>query len=119
MWIHYRDEPNSGAGANKITHSILNSEPFDHKSNFMGNGVTHNNFTKNDVKIVVLLKYLSNFLRSLNIPLLNCEVELIATWFKNCVLINKSTRDADYGTNPVVYVQNYMFQLLLCQKKMT
>ena len=42
------------------------------------------------------LKYLSNFWRSLNIPLINCEVELILTWFKNCVLISKSTRDADY-----------------------
>ena len=29
-------------------------------------------------------------------PLINCEVELILTWFKNCELINKSTRDADY-----------------------
>ena len=29
-------------------------------------------------------------------PLINCEVELILTWFKNCVLISKSTRDADY-----------------------
>ena len=28
--------------------------------------------------------------------LINCEVELILTWFKNCVLISKSTRDADY-----------------------
>ena len=119
MWINYRDEPNSGAYANKITHSILNSESFDYKANFMENGVTHNNLTKNDVKIVVPLKYLSNFWRSLNIPLINCEVELIVSWFKNCVLINKSTRDTDYGTNPIVYVQNYMFHLLLCQKKMT
>ena len=29
--------------------------------------------------------------------LINCEVELILTWFKNCVLISKSTRDADYN----------------------
>ena len=57
----------------------------------MENGVTHNNLTKNDVKIVVPLKYLSNFWRSLNIPLINCEVELILTSFKNCVLINKQS----------------------------
>ena len=63
----------------------------------MENGVTHKNLTKNDVKIVVPLKYLSNFWRSLNIPLINCEVELILTWFKNCVLIDKITRDADYN----------------------
>ena len=36
----------------------------------MENGATHDNFTKNDVKIVVPLKYLSNFWRHLNIPLI-------------------------------------------------
>ena len=61
----------------------------------------HSNLTKNNVKIVVPLKYLSNFWRSLNIPLINCEVELILTWFKNTVLINKS-RDPNYGANPIV-----------------
>ena len=34
---------------------------------------------------------------------INCEVELILTWFKNCVLINKSTGDADYNADPIVY----------------
>ena len=48
------------------------------------------------------LKHLSNFWRHLNIPLINCEVELILTLFKNCVLINKSTREADYDANPNV-----------------
>ena len=48
----------------------------------MENGVTNNNLTKNDVKDVVPLKHLSNFWRSLDIPLINCEVELILTWFK-------------------------------------
>ena len=82
LWNYYRDEPSSTIGANNITHSILNSESFDYKANFMENGVTHNNLTKNDVKIVVPLKYLSNFWRSLNMPLINYEVDLILTWFK-------------------------------------
>ena len=68
----------------------------------MENGVTQNALTKNNVKIVVPLKHLSNFWRSLNIPLINCEVELILTWFKNCVLIDKSTRDANYNADPHV-----------------
>ena len=66
----------------------------------MENGVTQNNLTKNDGKIVVPLKHLSDFWRGLNIPQINCEVELILTWFKNCVLIEKSTRDANYNVNP-------------------
>ena len=49
----------------------------------MENGVTHDNLTKNDVEVVVPLKHLSNFWRHLDIPLINCEVELILTWFKN------------------------------------
>ena len=69
----------------------------------MENGVTHDNLTRNDVKVVVPLKHLSNFWRHLNIPLINCKVELILTWFKNCVLIDKSTREADYNADPNVY----------------
>ena len=95
-------------------HSIINSESFDYKANFMENGVTHNNLTKNDVKIVVPLKYLSNFWRNLNISLINCEVELILTWFKNCLLIDKLTRDADYDApidRKIDIPENAIFQI--------
>ena len=47
----------------------MGSKSFDYKANFIEDGVTHNNLTKNDVKIVVPLKHLSNFWKSL-------------TWFK-------------------------------------
>ena len=60
-----------------------------------------NNLAKNDVKIVAPLKFLSNFWRRLTVPLINCEVELILTWFKNCVLISKATREVNYGADPV------------------
>ena len=103
LWNYYRDQPSSAIGANNITHSILNSESFDCKASFMENGVTHDDLTTNDVKVVVPLKHLSNFWRHLNIPLINCEVELILTWFKNCVLIDKSTREADYDADPNIY----------------
>ena len=102
LWNYYRDKPNAGVN-NGITYSIMVSKSFDYKSNFIEGGITQNNLTKNDVKIVVPLKYLSNFWRSLNIPLINCEVELILTWFKNCVLIDKSTREANYAVDPNVY----------------
>ena len=58
-------------------------------------------------------------------------MELILTWFKNCVLIDKLTREANYDADPDVYEidnpenaifqttdTNYMFQLLLYQEKM-
>ena len=61
--------------------------------------MTQNNSTKNNVKVVIPLKHLSNIWRSLNILIINCEVELILTCFKNCVLIDKLTREATYGAN--------------------
>ena len=92
----------------------MGSKPFDYKANFIEDGVKHNNLIKNDAKIVAPLKYLSNFWRSLNIPLINCEVELILTWFKNCVLISKSTRDADYDEHiyrKIDVSENAIFQI--------
>ena len=80
LWNYYRDGPNSSPD-NNIIYSSLNSESFDYKSNFMENGVTQNNLTKNDNKIVVPLNHLSNFWRNVNILLINCEIELILTWF--------------------------------------
>ena len=114
MWNYYRDEPNSGVDGG-INYSIVGSKSFDYKANFIEAGVTQNSLIKNVVKIVVPLKYLSNFWKSLNIPLINCEVELILTWFKNCVLISKATKEADYDANPVVWKidnpENAIFQI--------
>ena len=81
LWNYYRDESNSSTDNNNITHSILNSESFDYKANFTGS-VTHDNLIKNDVRIVIPLKHLSNFWENLDIPLINCEVELILSWLK-------------------------------------
>ena len=39
-----------------------------------------------DVEIMVPLKYLSNFWITLEMPVINCEIELILTWSANCVI---------------------------------
>ena len=49
-------------------------------------GQTNNNGIIN-VEIMVPLKYLSNFWRTLEMPLINCEIELILTWSRNCAII--------------------------------
>ena len=54
-----------------------------------------------NVKLVIPLKYLSNFQKSLSIPQINCEVELILTQSKNCVLADMTTRNAQDG-NPAI-----------------
>ena len=60
-----------------------------------------NKVGKKETEIVIPLKYLSNFWRSLDIPLINCEVELILTWSKNCVLADMTVRAAQ-GDNPAI-----------------
>ena len=50
-------------------------------------GQIGNNERIDNVEVMVPLKYLSNFWRTLEMPLINCEVELILTWSANCVII--------------------------------
>ena len=55
-----------------------NASLFKYKASIIGN--TENNGRKNGVKIAVPLKYLSNFWRPLEMPLINCKVELSLKW---------------------------------------
>ena len=54
----------------------------------------------NNVEIMVPLKYLSNFWRTLEMPLINCEVNLILTWSANCVIVytNVANQGATFET---------------------
>ena len=61
-------------------HIPNNLSSFKYKSSFITNS--------NGVKIVLPLRYLSNFWRSLEMPLINCKVELSLTWDPNFVLSN-------------------------------
>ena len=55
----------------------------------------------NETKLVIPLKHLRNFWKSLNIPLINCEVKLNLTWSKNYVLVAMAERDAE-NDNPAI-----------------
>ena len=50
------------------------------------------NLVKKEVEIVVPFKYLSNFWRTLSMPLINCEVSLTLTWSENCVITSIERR---------------------------
>ena len=69
----------------------MNFESFEFKASLLGNTVAQpnphqtNGVLKN-ATIAVPLKYLSNFWRSLEMPLINCKVELKLKWTKYCVL---------------------------------
>ena len=44
--------------------------------------------TQKDVEVIVPLKYLSNFCRTLKIPLINCEINLICIWSANVFIVS-------------------------------
>ena len=94
FWSYYRKEPNNSIGGenNNVNYSIKDSKSFDYKTSITEK--LEGNNTEKEVEIVVPLKYLSNFWRTLDMPLINCEINLILTWTENCVLTSKATRDA-------------------------
>ena len=66
LWNYYRDEPNNGAVGN-INYSMKYSKSFNYKTSNTGK-LEGKNVEKDNVEIVVLLKYLSNFWRTLVLP---------------------------------------------------
>ena len=68
LWQYYKDDPND---------DIVRSESFKSKIKITGETAADGN-TK-DVQIIVPLKYLNNFWRTLEMPLINCEVNLLLT----------------------------------------
>ena len=59
-----------------------NSSSLKYKISLLGNPVVANNIARINVKVVVPLKYLSNFFRSLDMPLINCKIKSNLTWKK-------------------------------------
>ena len=99
LWNYWRDQPNEEStvgGTSEIKYSIRKSKSFDYKTSIKGILEGHN--TKREAEIVVPLKHLSNFWRTLDMPLINYEINLILTWSENCELTSKAQRDKFIGT---------------------
>ena len=94
LWQYFRDEP--------ADNNIEDSESF--KSKIKITGKTPNNDNEKDVEIMVPLKYLSNFWRTLEMPLINCEVNLILTWSSTCVITNSTGAGTFAITDTKLYV---------------
>ena len=85
LWQYCKDIPALNAN-DEITHFTEGNLTGSFNFKIKITGRTGNDGTK-DVEIIVPLKYLSNFWRTLEMPLINCEVNLILTWSSACVLI--------------------------------
>ena len=90
---YYGVEPND---------NITEYESFKSKIKIAENTPDNGN-TKN-VEVAVPLKYLSNFWRTLEMPLINCEIYLILTWSENFV-ISSATGETKFAiTDTKLYV---------------
>ena len=114
LFNYYRDEPKSGAEGN-LNYAIKDSKSFDYKTSIIGE--LEDNNTEKDTEIAIPLKYLGNFWKNLDIPLINCETSFTLSWYEKCVLTSKATRKADITTatarinNPT----NAVFKITKCK----
>ena len=111
LYIYYRDELSDDADNNSFDNiKVVNSNTFKYKNKITGNpynvcagvdGYDVNKNGKQEIELAIPLKYLGNFWRALNIPLISCEVSLELKWNKNCVITSLEERQVDAGP-PVV-----------------
>ena len=123
LYNYYRDELSDDADDNKFDNiKVVNSNTFKYKNKIIGNTydvdatipnpdpataaanprVANPNYNvnengKKEIELAILLKYLGNFWRALNIPLISCEVSLELKWYKNCVITSLEQRDIRGG----------------------
>ena len=78
---------------NPLNVTLDNSNSFKYKASLLGKATDAdgNDRPLKNTKIVVPLKYLSNFFRSLGMPLINCKIHLELNWNCNCVMYGADT----------------------------
>ena len=111
LYNYYRDELSDDNNHNNFPNTnVVNSNTFKYKNKITGNkynvadgaaGHNANRVGKQDVELAIPLKYVGNFWRALNIPLISFEVFLKLKLKKNCVITSLEQRQVDAGP-PVV-----------------
>ena len=92
LWQYYKEIPAINDDGYIVNFDGANAtDSFNFKSIITGQTAADNNngniAGRVDAEIMVSLKNLSNFWRTLEMPLINCEIELILSWSENCVII--------------------------------
>ena len=103
LYNYYRDELSDNADDNNFDNlKVVNSNTFKYKHKIIGNtynvnagagGYDVNKNGMQEVELAMPLKYLGNFWRALNIPLISCEVSLELKLNKNGVITSLEQRD--------------------------
>ena len=106
LYNYYRDELTNDNNNNFANRNVVNSNTFKYKNKIIGNtynvdaaaaGYDANKNGTQEVEIAIPLKYLGNFWRALNMPLISCEVSLELKWNKNCTITSLKERQIDAG----------------------
>ena len=107
LYNYYRDELSDDADDNNLDNiKVINSNTFKYKNKITGNtynvdagaqGYDVNKNVTQEVELAIPLKYLGNFWRAINIPLISCEVSLELKWDKKCVITSLEQRDIGGG----------------------
>ena len=86
LWQYCKDIPTVNNNGDIVNFNRANApNSFNFKAKITGQ--TDDDGEIDCVKIMVPLKYLSNFWRTLEIPLINCGANLILTWSADCVIV--------------------------------
>ena len=92
LWQYFKEIPAAKNAGNIVDFNGANAtDSFNFKTKITSQ--TGDNGRMDNVEIMVPLKYLSNFCRTIEMPLINYEVELILTWSANCVIIYTDVAD--------------------------
>ena len=86
FWQYYRDEPALDNNGNIIDSPANNNNSASLKLKQEILGQVENSGIK-DIEIMVPLKYLSNFWRTIEMPLINCKISLQLECSSNCILV--------------------------------
>ena len=85
LWQYCKDIPAVNNNGDIIDFNGANAtDSFNFKTKITGH--TDNNGRIDNVEVMVPLKYFSNFWRTLEMPLINCDVNIL-TWSADCVII--------------------------------
>ena len=118
LFNYYRDEPNEAEIANgngAINISIRNSKSFDYKTEITGS-LDAGEDEKEDVTMAIPLTYLGNFWRSLDMPLISCEMTLILSWYKECILVGRAFRGPPAAAaNRIISPTSAKFEITDCK----
>ena len=121
---YYRDELSDDADNNNFDNiKVVNSNAFKYKNKITGNTYdvlnTADDYVavkegKQEIELAIPLKYLGNFWRALNMPLISCEISLELKWDKNCVitslekrLIGTTANRDDFPTGPTLAINDF------------